>query len=628
MITFLFLILLSVACGVVAFMMKRGTHPLWKGALAASFLWGGIALIQSSCIWVTSGKFATMKRVYGATSLAPGHVVAANGELGPQAEIIMPGFHFRPFVRLANDLEHHEVTYIEPGSCALVTAKDGASLPSGANFADPWPVGKEDSMANDAVFFLKNGGQRGPQTTVLRTGSYTLNPYLWQVKVIPVTRVEQGTVGVVKASVHAAVNFGAFVKDKPSSNELRVMKGKIPTGAAEAALVPVGAVGIWEEPLLPGIYNINTDAYKVTPFPVTTEVFDHKGGYSKKVVEVWIDDEAKIQEKEKAEEQVPVADNAEPAINTTPEGWTVPQEVRIQAQVTPEWAPFVVASLRIVQSDAREVIEQRVITPIMRSVVRAVIGGENIEIRSSHPVYKPAAPGVEPEPELDPTGQPKMKELLEFRPVKVMDLLNNRAQIEAAIEKRARPEALKFGVTIEEVRLGESAIPGALLVARKRQQLAEQMTLALKQEEEAQTQRQSTEKARAIAGQQATLAAAEMKQQAAEKLKEATITAAEGEAKAILAVAEAQKAQTEVLGKDGTLQLRQFELGLKSFELLVKENPQIVQAAVSNPGKWVPSIVVGGSEAGLSGPAAIFGHLMSGGGLKDNSVPPKPATAQ
>ncbi len=57
----------------------------------------------------------------------------------------------------------------------------------------------------------------------------------------------------------------------------------------------------------------------------------------------------------------------------------------------------------------------------------------------------------------------------EFRAVRVLDLLENRSSIEEAIETRAKPEALKEGVTINEVRLAESAIPAELLIARKRE---------------------------------------------------------------------------------------------------------------------------------------------------------------
>src|SRR5215467_16132279 len=63
------------------------------------------------------------------------------------------------------DTSHLEVS-IPKGKAGILTAKDGAPLRAGQAFADPFPSKFGDQML-DAEVFLLNGGQRGPQLTVL-----------------------------------------------------------------------------------------------------------------------------------------------------------------------------------------------------------------------------------------------------------------------------------------------------------------------------------------------------------------------------------------------------------------------------------------------------------------------------
>ena len=138
-------------------------------------------------------------------------------------------------------------------------------------------------------------------------------------------------------------------------------------------------------------------------------------------------------------------------------------------------------------------------------MVRDVLGGAQIPFR-----YQRAKLDKDGNTVLNAQGEPEVETASEFRAVRVLDLLDQRAPIEEAIEERAQPEALKEGVTINEVRLAESSIPAELLIARKREQLAQQLTKAWKQEEFAQAQRQKTENAKAQANQQSQLVEAQI----------------------------------------------------------------------------------------------------------------------
>lgn len=570
------------------------------------------AFTGTSFVWVSSGHIATLKRVYFAKSLPPGRIVGLDGELGPQARILTAGFHVEFFITLLYQVGSEEVFAVPNGKCAIISAKDGSPPQGGAAFADPWSDSVKQAMVNDATYFLTQGkGQRGPQTTVLTPGSYTINPFLWEKpRLIDAIRVEQGTEGVVKSSVRAAVDFGSFRRPMPTNNVLTVLTGdKLPKGSVGALLVPVGGIGVWEEPLPNGLFYINTDAYKVTMIPTTALVFEYKGGYKRRTVDISVDDQGKITERVAEAEVQATPQSADTAIFTKPEGWDVAQELRVLVQVFPGMGPYVVASLGLTEANAAQVMEDRVVTPIIRSVTRDVEGGAQIEFTSQK-----AALDTNGIPLISTNGMPLIRTVREFRTVRVMDLIENRNSVENAIEERARPEALKEGINIVEVRLSESSIPAELLIARKREQLAQQLSKAWAQEEIAQTQRQKTENARAQAVQQSTLVTADMEARAAKKRAEGRTTLGEGEKAYMLAVAEGQKAQSQVLGQEATVKLQIFQHIIAAAQEVIQKNPEILAKALDNAHKFVPSVVVSGGGSGgggIEGAAAIFGHLMS-----------------
>lgn len=575
---------------------------------ALLFLW---SFAGTSYIMVSSSHIATLKREYFGTSLAPGQIVGQRGQLGPQARVITAGFHPEFLITLLYTVTEEPVFTVPNGQCAIISARDGVPPKRGAAFAEPWSDEEKHKLINDAEYFLSNNrGQRGPQTTVLTPDSYTINPFLWEKpKLISAIRVEQGTEGVVKSSVLAMVDFGSFRRPLPTNNILTVLTGdKLPKGSAEVQIVPVGAIGVWEEPLPNGLYYVNTEAYKITIIPNSAVAFEYKGGYMKRTVDISTDAEGKIIEKKDQNEVQPVPNSADTAIFTKPEGWDVAQELRVLVQVRPGLGPFVAASLRLTEENATQIIEDRVVTPIIRSVTREVEGGAHIEFSSMK-----AELDSNNMPVLGTNGEPKIKLVKEFRAVRVLDLLENRNSVEEAIEHRSRIEAEKEGIQILEVRLAETSIPPELLIARKREQLAQQLTAAWKEEENAQTQRRRTENERATSQQQPILVAAQIAEQAAEKTAKARTIEGEGEKSFMLSVAEGQKAQAEVLGQQATVNLQVQQQIIKAIENIINKNPDILAKALENAHKFVPSVMVNGSGGGgsLEGAAAIFGHLMN-----------------
>jgi len=470
-------------------------------------------------------------------------------------------------------------------------------------------------MVNDARYFLTEGkGVRAPQSTVLTPGPYTPNPYLWeQIELADATIIEQGTVGVVKSRVEGNVNWGkAFTREVSPDGKLRVMnEEKLPKGSADVRLVPVGSVGVWEEPLSSGQYYINPNCYKVTKVPFVAVVYEYKGGYKRQY--------AKLDRDLKGEYTTTITEAditvpegvADAAIPTKIEGWDVPQELRTLVQIQPDMAPFVVASLGLTAENSSELVENRVITPTIRSVLRTVAGGMPMSFETEIMVLDDKKAPV-----MDENGKAKTKKLQELRPARLIDLITNRGVIEEKMEQIAREEAAKEGINILEIRLSESALPGQFLATLQREQLAVQEAKTLIQVELTQMQRQKSENAKATAERQQDIVEGTIAAQVAEQKKLARETEAQGEKAYMMAIAEGINAQKEALGPDAAVKLQMFQMTLKEVSGILREQPQLIAAAIQNANKFVPNTVINTSGGGKDNASdsmvmAFLGNLLN-----------------
>ncbi len=217
-------------------------------------------------------------------------------------------------------------------------------------------------------------------------------------------------------------------------------------------------------------------------------------------------------------------------------------------------------------------------------------------------------------PVLDAGGRPAIK--IVTRPTRVLDLIEVRAVLEQNVEDLIRPEGFKAGVDIQEIRFGDPVIPPEILVARQREQLAQQMTKAFTQERTAQAERIATEQARATADQQQRLVEAQIEVKRSEQFAIARRNEGLGERDKLNLIAEGQKSQAQVLGEDRVVELRRFELVVNSLLDFFTQNPEVLTAALSNAHKFVPERVfsLGGDGGGnsLAGAAGILGDFLSG----------------
>lgn len=526
------------------------------------FLMGIFGLLSRSFIVVDPNEVGHLNRIYMASDLPSGRIIAPDGEKGPQSTIIGPGFHFIPLVQILYNIQYYPVIDIPEGSYGLLVAKDGAPLRSNQFIADSWGDRNFDKML-DATHFLTAGkGQKGPQLDVLRPGKYRINQYLFEVKLGKSLDVPTGHVAVIRSNVQT-------IKDCTSASMASGTTGN----RVATPIVPKGCVGVWDEPLAPGRYYLNQRAYVSTIIPTRLQTWTYKGGYNKRVIDLTVDDNGTIKQKESTT-VIPVPKNAaDRAINVRVEGWTIPVEMRVIVQVHPKNAAQVVASVGNLKQ-----VEDNIITPAIRDILRT-IGGHKDR--------------------------------------RALDFIEKRDEIVSLVEKSIGTEGLKAGVSIQEVRMGEPAIPPELLVATLREQLAAQLQETYAKEQIAQKQRIAVERERSTANQQEQLVRAEIAKQAAEFEKEKLKLEGEGQKLKLIEIALGQKAQVQVLGQERVMQLQALE---KILEAAVK-NPDIVK---------VPTVQVSnqGGSGSLEGAAAILGASNLINTMRNLSAPtPTPAAA-
>ncbi len=467
-----------------------GAFPLVLAALL--FLAAWVALM--SIVYVGKDETGQLVRIYLGDDLENGAIIATTGEKGPQAKILPPGFHFQPFLRVLYDVTMEDVVEIPTGSYGYLVARDGQPLWPDQTYANPFDPSDTAEMLSDAAHFLTSGGQKGPQTTVITPGKHRLNRFLWQVTTEEATNIPPGRVGVIKSNVYARVDLGNLKTDKPVDCSLTRQTSAI-GGELAVPLVPVGCIGIWDRALYPGQYYINRHVYEITLVNTSVQAWEYRGGFTRRFYKLTVNQEGRISQEEQSFE-VPVPPEAKhEAVFLKIEGWTVAQQLRALVQVTPENAPFVVASVGGIDE-----VEDRIIFPAVQSVIRNVLGGS---IRVATTILNENG-----DPILGDDGMPLAKTI--SRPTRVLDLIENRTALEENVERLVRIEGAKAGVNIKEIRFLDPDLPPELLIARKREQLAEQLSKAYSGEQAAQVYRIAAEQTRATADQQDKLVEAQI----------------------------------------------------------------------------------------------------------------------
>ena len=211
-----------------------------------------VFLIVVRRIFVNVGarEIAIKERRYLGAKMPPGRVVATEGEVGIQADVLKPGLHLIkfPFEKVVRKVPLIEIGADEMG---IIEAVDGEPNPPGRIFA-PDRAQNAHNNFQDPIAFIKRGGVKGIQLRTLPPGLWPIHPYLFRVSIAKATMVPQGKVGVITAADGGPLDpgrlLGKAIREHQNFQD------------AEQFIGLGGQKGPQVDILTPGVYRILTQS--------------------------------------------------------------------------------------------------------------------------------------------------------------------------------------------------------------------------------------------------------------------------------------------------------------------------------------------------------------------------------
>lgn len=207
-------------------------------------------ILRRILVNVGAREIAIKERRYLGAKMPPGRVVATEGEVGIQADVLKPGLHMIkwPFEKVIRKFPLIEIGADEMG---IIEAIDGEPMPPGGIFAADRAQNAHNNF-QDPIAFIKRGGVKGIQLRTLPPGLWPIHPYLFRVSVTKTTVIPQGKVGIVTSADGAQLDPGRLLA-KAISNHKNFQD-------AEQFIGSGGQKGPQVDILTPGTYRILTDS--------------------------------------------------------------------------------------------------------------------------------------------------------------------------------------------------------------------------------------------------------------------------------------------------------------------------------------------------------------------------------
>src|SRR3989449_4703306 len=205
-----------------------------------------LVILKRILVNVDAREIAIKERRYFGAKMPPGRVVATEGEVGIQADVLKPGLHLikYPFERVVRKVPLIDIGADELG---VVEAVDGEPMLPGRIFALDRAQNAHNNF-QDPIAFIKQGGVKGIQLRTLPPGLWPIHPYLFRVSVSKTTVVPQGKVGVIIAADGASLDPGRLLA--------RAVDGHLSFQNAELFVSAGGQRGPQVDILTPGTYRI------------------------------------------------------------------------------------------------------------------------------------------------------------------------------------------------------------------------------------------------------------------------------------------------------------------------------------------------------------------------------------
>ncbi len=537
--------------------------------------------------------------------------LVGGGQRGPQGMVIPEGSY--RINKLLFNVTLEKITMIEKNQIGIVEAYGGTPIPNGRVLAKH----VNSNTFQDAHAFLMEGGERGPQISIIPNGQYRINPRLFSVKAVDVVDIPDNMVGVVTTKEGAPLDTGEIAGKEVTGHNMYqngqafldaggfkglqeqiILSGryfinpmfatvemvemtKVPIANAGVVIAYVGAEGqdvtgdsfkhgnlvkkgqkgVWVEPLDPGKYPINPYTHKVECVPTANVVLNWATGKTE-------------------------AHNLDKNLSTitvrSSDGFTFNLDVSQIIHIPRTDAPKVIARFGNVANLVTQVLE-----PTIGNYFRNTAQGSD-----------------------------------------VIDFLKGRAQRQVDAKNRISEALQEYNVVAVDTLIGDITPPEALMKTLTDRKIAEQEQVTFKTQQLAQVARKELAQAQAIADTQSQVVAAEREVEIAEftanaMVKKATgdknsrVLNAEGDAKAKIVNAEADANVFSVVGKakaENTL-----AVGTAEAEVIQKKTTAVGQSnyALIEIGRalaeakipLVPQIVVG--DGGNNGGNSLVNVLLA-----------------
>jgi uncharacterized membrane protein YqiK len=581
--------------------------------------WLGVRLVRENEAGLVVKRFGK--------PLAPGRVIAFDGEAGFQAKLLAPGLHVGLW-RWRYKVTTVPLVIVPAGEIALVVAADGATVPADRILGKVVPC----SDFQDAEAFLRRGGEKGRQVAIVTAGTYRINPALFTV-----------------VTAHNAKAFGMSPEDlqvrqlaPEKVGIVTVLDGR-PIPAGDLAGPPAkghdsfqsgqrfidagGCRGLQEEVLLSGAWNLNPWLVKVEPIPMTEIPIGYVGVVVSYVGDEHVDVSGDtfthgdlVQRGRKGVWVEPLLPGKHP-INTR----VMKVELVPTTNIVLNWAQ---------RTEAHHYDER--LNPI---TVRSRDGfGFSLDVSQIIHIGMKNAPRVisrvgSMQNLVDHVLQPTVANYFRnsAQEVTVLEFLSARSDRQREAFENIKAAIETYDVECIDTLIGDIVPPAELMKTQTDRKIAQELEATFGAQQAAQVKRQALERETAVANLQADVVRSEQQVRIAERQAASVAETAKGDAAAVRLRAEAEghairfRAEGEAAGTRlrgdaeasatlavGKAKAEAYQVGVAALGAGAFGALQLANSLGEHQVKLVPEVAVNGASAGLAD--ALVGRLLAGGG--------------
>lgn len=580
-------------------------------------LFFGMVIVPQDSIGVVNKKFV----LFGKHKTLPdGRIIALEGEAGIQADTLAPGIHWR-YWPWQFEILVQEFTTISQGKIGVVESRDGIPLPAGRVLAQKVSC---DSF-QDARAFLNNGGERGPQITIIPPGTYRINTELFVITEASMLEIADNMVGVVTTKEGVPLKTGEIAGKEISGHNM--------FQDAQVFITNGGQKGLQEQVILAGRYFINPKFATVEIKEMTTVPIANVGVVIAYVGETGVDvtgdtfKHGNLVTRGQKGVWVTSLDPGKYPINP----FTHKVEIVPTANVVLNWATG--------KTEAHN-LDKNLSTITVRSA-----DGFKFNLDVSQIIHIPGtdAPKVIARfgcvanlvtQVLEPTIGNYFRNSAQGSGV--IDFLTNRQEKQNDAKAKIAEALREYNVIAVDTLIGDIVPPEDLMKTLTDRKLAEQEQVTYKTQQMAEETRKELAQAKAMADTQPQVVAAQRKVAIAEFDAQSAVKTAEGAAKSKTINAEADANVLKMVGDAEAVKISAvgkadadvIKLKIASMDAGNYAAIKIAEALAASGNKLVPEITINGSGSGGSNADNLMSMFMANlinASIKKPDATPAPA---